>query len=309
MTAAVLHQIPFLSHFDAPTALPVPTSLAERDAADTKTALDCNQTRLTQTACASIPRSLCDAGDDSEASYVNRLWSTATILDATIPLIVFPDFMRPTEIQEMQSIIKGYEWNTSVLTQSATAAGVSSSRTSSSVIGSLSSRLKESKACEAVVARALLVSGLKAEEREGLDFLKYVGKQQFKRHNDASSLHTSELPEFVRPVTMFFYLTTLPSDAGGETDFADAGYKIRPVAGTAALWFNHLADGSLNPKAFHAGAPITETSAGATHTKWAFNMFFQCKPGDRAAFERMRTLPPPLRARLTKIKNEITRLS
>jgi prolyl 4-hydroxylase len=98
-------------------------------------------------------------------------------------------------------------------------------------------------------------------------------------HHDSSRF----LPRFL---TAFYYLNEV--EGGGETAFpaadgamspADAlalaepgtadgaGLVVRPERGAALLWYNHDADGAIDPFAVHAGCRVT---AGE---KWGANQY------------------------------------
>jgi prolyl 4-hydroxylase len=55
--------------------------------------------------------------------------------------------------------------------------------------------------------------------------------------------------------------------AGGATNFVDAGLSFKPKLGQAVIWNNMDADGQPNPHTLHQGTPVT-SGAKAIVTKW-----------------------------------------
>ena len=63
-----------------------------------------------------------------------------------------------------------------------------------------------------------------------------------------------------RFITLLLYLTDGEPGAGGETAFPKAkkgeGFKVRPVKGSAVLFYNLLEDGNGDDLALHAALPV-----------------------------------------------------
>jgi prolyl 4-hydroxylase len=92
---------------------------------------------------------------------------------------------------------------------------------------------------------------------EALQVVRYEPGQQYHPHFDSSWYDWPEPPSRPRrEFSIFVYLNTMPSGAGGETEFTNIGVKFTPNAGDALFWRNykdryspHLQDGE------HAGRP------------------------------------------------------
>jgi prolyl 4-hydroxylase len=97
----------------------------------------------------------------------------------------------------------------------------------------------------------------------------YEVSQEFKAHTDY--FETYELDRFStatwgqRTWTFMVYLNE--PQAGGETNFVDAGLAFRPKLGQAVIWNNLDQDGQPNPHTLHQGMPVT-SGAKAIITKW-----------------------------------------
>ena len=132
---------------------------------------------------------------------------------------------------------------------------------------------------------------------EDLQVVHYAPGQSFGMHHDSSSFQP-------RYLTAFYYLNDSADDGdGGETHFPAAdgaltaqqaydfkyddgaageggkrgllpGLAVRPERGAALLWYNHDAEGALEPAAVHAGAPIRGGE------KWGANHWVSLKALD-----------------------------
>lgn len=127
---------------------------------------------------------------------------------------------------------------------------------------------------------------------EDLQVVHYGPGQSFGMHHDSSSFQP-------RYLTAFYYLNRVDDGDGGETHFPAAdgaltpqqayhfkydgamgsegglpGLAVRPERGTALLWYNHDAEGALEPAAVHAGAPVRGGE------KWGANHWVSLKDLD-----------------------------
>jgi len=97
----------------------------------------------------------------------------------------------------------------------------------------------------------------------------YEVSQEFKAHTDY--FESYELERFStaawgqRSWTFMVYLNE--PQAGGATNFVDAGLSFKPKLGQALIWNNMDADGQPNPHTLHQGTPVT-SGAKAIVTKW-----------------------------------------
>lgn len=95
---------------------------------------------------------------------------------------------------------------------------------------------------------------------EDMQVVHYINGQKYDSHHDwGVSGHPHS-----RLITLLIYLTDQASPtAGGETSFPkggadERGFKVKPVRGTAVLFYNLLKDGNGDDKALHAALPCME---------------------------------------------------
>ena len=79
-----------------------------------------------------------------------------------------------------------------------------------------------------------------------------------------NSGHFSLLPQFSnsersgihgdRIATFMFYMSDV--EVGGRTGFPTAGVATRPVAGSAAFWYNLKKNGDTDYRTYHGGCPV-----------------------------------------------------
>lgn len=94
--------------------------------------------------------------------------------------------------------------------------------------------------------------------------------QQFKAHHDYFEPGSESYLKYSkdggqRTWTFMVYLNQ--ECEGGETEFPQLGLKFTPKTGTAIVWNNLLADGSINPNTLHQAHPII-SGEKVVITKW-----------------------------------------
>jgi len=112
--------------------------------------------------------------------------------------------------------------------------------------------------------------GIDSRHGETLQGQRYAVGQQFKEHHDF--FHTDQ-PYWEkmkrmggqRSWTAMIFLNE--PDAGGATNFPQAGLKVNPQTATLVIWNNMKPDGSPNPVSLHAGMPV-EGGVKYIVTKW-----------------------------------------
>lgn len=104
-------------------------------------------------------------------------------------------------------------------------------------------------AIRALNRRIAVASGTELEQGEPLQVLRYEPGQSYREHLDA----VPGLPN-QRILTMLVALND--GFDGGETDFPQAGLKLRGRPGDAILFRNVGADGRPDPASMHAGLPV-----------------------------------------------------
>ncbi len=121
-----------------------------------------------------------------------------------------------------------------------------------------------------VEARMSEVLGIDNDYAETMQGQRYLVGQEFKPHHDFFHLdqaywNVERLSGGQRTWTAMIFLNE--PEAGGNTEFPDLGFGMRPQAGKMLIWNNINRDGTLNHKTLHTGTPVT---AGIKHiiTKW-----------------------------------------
>lgn len=113
------------------------------------------------------------------------------------------------------------------------------------------------------------------EYGEVLQVLNYGVGAEFTPHYDyfeskypGHAVHLDQAGQ--RVATLIMYLNTV--DEGGETVFLRAGVKVKPVKGTAVLFYNCTPDGKEDPLTLHSGSPVTKGE------KWIVTKWMRQKP-------------------------------
>jgi prolyl 4-hydroxylase len=102
----------------------------------------------------------------------------------------------------------------------------------------------------ALTRRMAAVSGTQAPQGEPLQVLRYRGGQEYRPHSDALAGEPNQ-----RVLTLLVYLNE--GYEGGDTLFVNTGLRFRGRKGDALLFRNTLPDGRADPRAQHAGLPVT----------------------------------------------------
>jgi len=152
--------------------------------------------------------------------------------------------------------------------KSRTAAGVSTSRTSST-----SQLDMHDPFIKCLKHRIEALFGSRVGE---LELTRYRNHQYFKPHTDPY-----EEDKMERFQTIFLYLTDVPQECGGKTIFPKLFtngrvFKVRPRKGTALFW-NNLTDGEINENLLHASTPMTCRGK----TKIGLNVWLEKTPPER----------------------------
>ena len=110
----------------------------------------------------------------------------------------------------------------------------------------------ENPAIHALNRRLAAASGTEVRAGEPLQILHYAPGQQYHEHSDALPGVT---PSQQRVLTFLVYINQ--DFEGGETSFPQLGIKVRGTTGDGLLFRNASADGRPDPRAIHAGLPVT----------------------------------------------------
>lgn len=124
---------------------------------------------------------------------------------------------------------------------------------------------RESLPVRAINRRIAAVSGTEIDQGESLTVLRYAPGPEFRPHFDALPRTGNQ-----RVKTVLIYLNQ--GFEGGETTFPRRGLVVLPTGGDAILFTNTLPDGRPDPRALHAGAPVT---AGV---KWLATRWIRARP-------------------------------
>lgn len=130
-------------------------------------------------------------------------------------------------------------------------------RTTDSIVSNIEKRIAE-------------LTLLPIENGEGLQILHYTVGAEYKPHFDYFDKNTEGGAAAYnrggqRIATVIMYLAD--TTEGGETVFPEANLKIRPVKGTAVLFYNCTPDGKEDPLSLHGGTPVIQGNKWIA-TKW-----------------------------------------
>lgn len=113
------------------------------------------------------------------------------------------------------------------------------------------------------------------EYGEVLQVLNYGIGAQFTLHFDyferdypGHAVHLEQAGQ--RVATLIMYLNTV--EEGGETVFPKANVKVKPIKGTAVLFYNCTPDGKEDPLTLHAGTPVRKGD------KWIITKWLRQRP-------------------------------
>lgn len=112
----------------------------------------------------------------------------------------------------------------------------------------------------AINRRIAMLTGTDIRQGESLTILRYRERQQYRAHLDALPNTANQ-----RIVTALIYLNE--GFGGGETVFPKLGLSVVPRAGDVLVFDNVGADGKPDPRAVHAGVPVTRGSKWVA-TRW-----------------------------------------
>jgi prolyl 4-hydroxylase len=110
----------------------------------------------------------------------------------------------------------------------------------------------ENPAIHALNRRLAAASGTDVRAGEPLQILHYAPGQQYHEHSDALP---GVVPSQQRVLTFLVYLNE--DFEGGETSFPQLNIKVRGRTGDGLLFRNASTDGAPDPRAIHAGLPVT----------------------------------------------------
>lgn len=124
---------------------------------------------------------------------------------------------------------------------------------------------QESLVVQAINRRIAAATGTDAGQGEALTVLRYAPGQQYRPHLDALPNTANQ-----RILTAILYLND--GYVGGETEFPLLGIKVKARVGDLLVFENVGSDGSADPKARHAGLPVTQG------VKWIATRWIRARP-------------------------------
>lgn len=179
---------------------------------------------------------------------------------ADAQVYVYPDFLSPEECEGLIALIDSV-----AIPSTLYAGGEASFRTSDS--GHLDRLHPLVNTIEARISEVLGIDDGYAETMQGQ---RYRVGQEFKAHHDffhpeQAYWQAERLAGGQRTWTAMVFLNE--PEAGGNTEFPELGFGMRPQRGKMLVWNNANPDGTLNYKTLHTGTAVT---AGSKHiiTKW-----------------------------------------
>ncbi len=122
--------------------------------------------------------------------------------------------------------------------------------------------LAEDPAIHALLRRIAKITGTEPGQGEAAQVLRYQPGQQYRPHYDYLRGSANQ-----RIVTALVWLNE--DYAGGETAFIRTDIRLRGRKGDAVVFWNALADGSIDPLTEHAGLPVRQG------TKLLFNRWIR----------------------------------
>jgi hypothetical protein len=100
--------------------------------------------------------------------------------------------------------------------------------------------------------------GLAAVHGGAWQITSYDHGEQYESHLDCvveeEDAETAAGSKFKRMVTALVFLTDV--EEGGETEFTNMGFKVKPQRGKAVIWRNLDEDGNCNPLTLHSANPV-----------------------------------------------------
>ncbi len=133
--------------------------------------------------------------------------------------------------------------------------------------------LNEDLAVRLVQARMAAAAGLPLDHAEQLIVLRYQPGQEYRPHRDylpPDAISRDRPHAGNRMRTICVYLNTV--EAGGATEFPNAGLRVEPRAGDAVVFDNLDAQGLPDADTLHAGLPVERG------VKWLATLWFRQRP-------------------------------
>ncbi|MEZ5728263.1 MAG: 2OG-Fe(II) oxygenase [Burkholderiaceae bacterium] len=114
------------------------------------------------------------------------------------------------------------------------------------------------------------LTGIPAENGEGLQVLSYGPGAEYRAHHDYFSVQSVGGRAHIgaagqRIATLVLYLNDV--EDGGDTAFPDLRLSVKPRAGRALYFEFHNAAGQVDPRCLHAGMPV-KAGRKWIATKW-----------------------------------------
>ena len=173
------------------------------------------------------------------------------------PLIVlYHDFLSEKECHWLMEEARPQLARSTVVGDTASGSKVDRARTSE---GMYFYNTQKGSVLDQLEKRIADVTMLPRENGENIQVLHYLPGQEYLPHYDYFNPNSSsERRHFDRGgqriATFIMYLYT--TEAGGETIFPRLDIKVKPVRGNALLFYNCDANGVVDTRTLHGGAPV-----------------------------------------------------
>lgn len=181
--------------------------------------------------------------------------TNSKLIDSRIDLYYLPNFLSDTEVDHLIQLAEGHFSRSGVIGPNGEDNYVDANRTSSTYFIPQSN----DPVVEGIENRAAQALGIRKDQLEGLQVVKYEPGQFFNQHHDWFTPDYAEKVGAQREFTIFAYLTT----GDGATEFPKLGRSFQPKKGDALRWRNCSTPDRCEDLNLHRGvAPRTGIKYG-----------------------------------------------
>jgi len=183
--------------------------------------------------------------------------------DLVDELYTLPDFLNPTECDQMVEIIQSKSYPSTVVSDYGDKVDENYRTSSTCDLGVLDDPFVAD-----IDRRICAIMGINSSYSEIIQGQIYEIGQEFKVHTDtfegtAFEEHTKERGQ--RTYTFMIYLNDV--EEGGETEFPELNLVLKPKKGMAVIWNDLNEDGSINYSTAHHAHPVKKGQK-VVITKW-----------------------------------------
>lgn len=180
------------------------------------------------------------------------------------------DFMNKSECLEMINIINRKGLRRSTVTKTNNEKYDLELRTSSTCDLNRVTNEQDKQFINQLEYRISKMLGINIDYSEPIQGQKYTINQHFKQHSDYFTPTQENYEENVKDIgnrtwTFMVYLNNV--EEGGETNFPNINYSVKPILGKAVVWYNLNKNGTGNYNSIHEGSKIIKGEKYII-TKW-----------------------------------------